>query len=277
MSLLKKTLSLATGNLLFQKALHVNIRASQFLMGIGAGGGVTSSGERSIFDLLRRQQNPPYCIFDVGANIGQFLELILENIGTDEYTIHSFEPGETTFQQLTDAAPSDPRIVLNNLGISSAPGEATLHSNSEGSALASLTKRRLEHFGILFDDAETVSLTTIDDYCKTNSIEQIDLLKIDIEGHELDALSGARNMFEAGAIGMATFEFGGCNVDTRTYFQDFWYFFKDLNMDICRITPSGYFYPIASYNETHEQFKTMNFIAISNVQNTDRSVIRSAG
>ncbi len=61
---------------------------------------------------------------------------------------------------------------------------------------------------------------------------------------------------------MATFEFGGCNIDTRTYFQDFYYFFEDVGMRVLRITPSGFLTPIDSYKEVYEQFTTTNFVAL---------------
>jgi len=71
-------------------------------------------------------------------------------------------------------------------------------------------------------------------------------------------------MFNAKSIDLVAFEFGGCNIDTRTFFQDFWYFFREVHFRIFRITPSGYLYPIESYKEIYEQFRTTNFIAIAN-------------
>ena len=71
-------------------------------------------------------------------------------------------------------------------------------------------------------------------------------------------------MFNKQKINIVTFEFGGCNIDTRSFFQDFYYFFKDVQMDIFRITPSGYLYPINSYKEIFEQFRTTNFVAMRN-------------
>lgn len=67
-------------------------------------------------------------------------------------------------------------------------------------------------------------------------------------------------MFSQSAIDLVTFEFGGCNIDTRTYFQDFFYFFQDRKMRIARITPAGYLYELESYKEVFEQFRTTNFI-----------------
>ena len=107
-----------------------------------------------------------------------------------------------------------------------------------------------------------MAVDTIGDYCSRNGIERIDLLKCDVEGHELDVFAGAGGMFRSGSIGMATFELGGCNIDTRTYFQDFYYFFEDVGMQVLRITPSGFLMPIDSYKEVYEQFTTTNFVAL---------------
>ena len=71
-----------------------------------------------------------------------------------------------------------------------------------------------------------VSLDTVDRYCEAHGVSRIDLLKCDVEGRELDVFHGVSRIFAAGLIGMATFEFGGGNIDTRTYFQDFLYLFE---------------------------------------------------
>ena len=57
------------------------------------------------------------------------------------------------------------------------------------------------------------------------------------------------------------FEFGGTNIDTRTYFRDFWYFFKECGFILYRITPLGAEL-IRTYRESDEYFMTTNFIAV---------------
>ena len=49
-----------------------------------------------------------------------------------------------------------------------------------------------------------------------------------------------------------------------TFIRDFYYFFKEYNMTLFRITPSGYLFPMRSYKEIDEQFRTVNYLAVSN-------------
>lgn len=61
--------------------------------------------------------------------------------------------------------------------------------------------------------------------------------------------------------GMVLFEFGGCNIDTRRFFRDYWHFFENTTMEIFRTTPSGYLIKIEKYKEDYEQFCYSNFVA----------------
>jgi hypothetical protein len=129
--------------------------------------------------------------------------------------------------------------------------------------LASLSRRRLHHFGIEFEAAETVQMRVLDDYCSERGVQRIDLLKLDVEGHELDVLQGAKRMFQEQRIGMVSFEFGGCNIDSRTFVQDFWYFFRQNGGGrLHRLSPSGTLVPVPEYQEDLEQFRTTIFVML---------------
>lgn len=263
MSVFKKCIAKASGNRVVQKLLSKNVLTSQYYMGVGSGDEVDSSGEEVMFEVMENRGPGGYCIFDVGANQGQFLKLAKENISSEKFSIHCFEPGRETYEMLVKNSKDDPRVTLNNIGLGKEKGELVLYYNTPGSGIASLTKRRLDHFGLEFDQDETVVIDTVDGYCAQHGIDRIHLLKADVEGHELDVFAGAKEMFEKKAIDMVSFEFGGCNIDTRTFLQDFWYFFIEQKMKMFRITPAGYLVPIKKYKEADEQFKTTNFIAIA--------------
>ena len=268
---LRKALYKISGNIVCQHLLNYNINISNYLIGVGSGSDVFSSGEIAICNELTKFKHTTYCVFDVGANQGHFTLFLLSNLPNlidNDFYIHCFEPSLKTFKLLEHNLKNNNHIILNNLGFGDKIGEFTLYYNHVGSGLASLTKRKLDHFDIDMNLSETVTIDTVDNYCLRNNIRYIDLLKIDVEGHELNVLNGAKRMFAQHLIKMVSFEFGGCNIDTRTFFQDFYYFFKEHNMVLYRITPSGYLFPIMSYNEIYEQFRTTNFLAIDNMHQT---------
>lgn len=106
---------------------------------------------------------------------------------------------------------------------------------------------------------EQVSLIRFDEYWK-NKDQLIDYVKIDVEGHELDVLEGFGELINK--IKLIQFEFGGCNIDTRTFFQDFWYFFQEKEFLLYRISPRGC-RQIKFYTPREENFITSNYIAVN--------------
>ncbi len=200
-------------------------------------------------------KNPQLSI-DVGGNVGGYTKALLREFQTK---VVVFEPNKKNHQILMDTFSSDNRVRVENLALSNKNTVSTLHSDKDGSGLASLTKRRLDHFGISFDFAEQVTTTRFEAYWidKLGSPE-IGLLKLDIEGHELTALDGFGNAMNH--IELIQFEFGGCNIDARTYFQDFWYFFSKHSFEIFRLGPLG-LQRIERYSERDEHFSTTNYYA----------------
>jgi FkbM family methyltransferase len=257
---LKRFLVSVSGRPTAQRLLERAINYAQALRGIGCGTNVTDSGESAAFRALKSSVQGPYCVFDVGANSGQFLQLAIKHLAPSEVLIHCFEPSSSAFADLATHASLG--VTLNNFGLSTEAGRARLHFDVPGSGMASLTRRDLAFRGIQFDGSEDVELDTLDAYCLRKGIERIDLLKIDVEGHELDVMRGGKRVFSNRCVGMVLFEFGGTSIDTRTFFRDFWHFFMDNGFALYRITPSGYLSPMPAYSEREEQFLTMNLLAV---------------
>ena len=259
------SLALATGNKFTQFLLDKNLELSRFFLGIDSGTWVETSGEFVAVQKAIEMGKEPFCILDVGANEGQFIKVVQENVPRDKkMVIHSFEPSKYTYDNLHKVIKDQNNIILRNLGLASEPGELTLDSDHPESGKASLTQRNLSHIGVNFDRKETVSVDTVDNYCKSQDIDKIDLLKIDVEGHELDVLKGTHLMLLQGRVNIVCFEFSSCNVDTRVFMRDFFDLFNQYNMTISRITPSGYLKPMKDYKDIYEQFGDSNYVAIKN-------------
>ena len=231
-------------------------------MNVGNGGSFDESGEKEALCYLRRDvfSDDSPVIFDVGANVGGYTMDVLSVL--PDARMHCFEPSRDTFEQLKKNVQSD-KVTFNNFGISDATTEATLYCNSD-SGLASLFQRQFDENSNVKDiKSETIRLDTIDNYCGINEIDHIDLLKLDIEGNEINALNGAANMLNSQKIKAIQIEFGGCNLDSRTYFRDYWNLLSE-NYYVYRILIDG-LQRIDTYYETMELFHCTNYLFVKKI------------
>ena len=234
-------------------------------MNIGEGGECSNSGELYALKYVLQNIIPESggVVFDVGANVGVYALDLYENskdMNIENIQIHCFEPAKATFQRLSDNCSAIYGIKLNNMGISDSKVESTLYYDEETSGMASLFDRQLEYYGVELYKKEQVTLDTIDNYCEEQKIDHISFLKMDIEGNELNALKGAESMIRGGKIDAIQFEFGGCNIDSRVFFRDFWNLLHN-EFKIHRVTKDG-LWEIKQYNEWLEIFSCTNYLCI---------------
>ena len=229
-------------------------KINSIYLGKGWGSSTIREEVKTCIKLLKKE---PYIFIDIGANRGSYTQEILLNFPKIE--CHIFEPSGQNYNFLKNLFKNNKNVKINHLALGEENCSGTLFSNKFGSGLASLTKRRLDHFGIEMKLKEEINLLRFDSYwCDDQRI--IDYVKIDVEGHELDVLNGFGDLVLNTKL--IQFEFGGCNIDTRTYFQDFWYFFLEKGFKIYRIAPKGKIL-ITKYEEQHEYFLTTNYVAIN--------------
>jgi FkbM family methyltransferase len=244
----------------YQESFETLFKISLVGMNIGTGENPQESGEIGVLKYLQQlyQQQNQLIIFDVGANVGKYSKL-LNDIFQEKAVIHAFEPSQKAFLELLVNNSDRENIILNNFGLSDRNQKRLLYTNYNGSGLASVYQRRLNHYGINMEIQEEIEVKTLDFYCSSQSVEHIHFLKLDVEGHELNVLLGAEHMLANGAIDFIQFEFGGCNIDSRTFLQDFFYLLsKDFK--IYRILKDGLIL-LPIYKETYEIFTTTNFLA----------------
>jgi FkbM family methyltransferase len=136
-------------------------------------------------------------IFDVGAHIG----ITALEFG-DEFPdarVYAFEPGVSNFLRMKSNLIGKPATILHRIGFSSQPGTASLLCEPEHPSMARLVEGES-------DNTETITLDTIDRFCGNNGVKQIYLMKIDVEGHELQVLSGAQGLLSNGRISIIKLE-----------------------------------------------------------------------
>ena len=229
-------------------------------MNIGTGGHVSSSGERTVLERLAAVCPPGAApvVFDVGANVGDFARHASSAWGA-RARLYCFEPSRGAFARLRDNVTGLPGVELVPMGLGAATSEALLYADRDGSELASLYPRATFAAGGE-PRTETVPITTLDAFCAEHDVRRIDYLKLDVEGHELAVLEGGRAMIEADRVDCIQFEFGGCNIDSRTYMRDFFAALTPRYL-LHRIVRGGA-YPLERYSERLEVFVTTNYLAV---------------
>jgi FkbM family methyltransferase len=152
-----------------------------------------------LYDICRMTEMlgiPLNTFFDVGAHIGETAVKALDSF--PQARVFSFEPHPSTFSVLSNKVRNH-RFEAFNIAISDKSGRVPFYDYGAAEMSNSLIADsqyavRAKH------PAKTlyVDATTIDEFCRQHIIENIDVLKIDIEGHELAALTGAKRVLELG-------------------------------------------------------------------------------
>lgn len=165
---------------------------------------------RDPFLITRRLiQAPAPLIFDVGAHVGETAARYRALF--PGATIHCFEPSPRSFETLSAAVRADARIVPHAAAVADATGEAKLHLNRapQTSSLLDSDSRGADYWGAnLFDteDVATVRTLALDDFCRDQRIEHVDVLKIDVQGAEYAVLAGANGLLTSQAVDLIYME-----------------------------------------------------------------------
>jgi FkbM family methyltransferase len=152
---------------------------------------VAGTYEPNEFMYLGQVLRPGMTFIDVGANDGLYTLFASRRVGSTGRVI-AIEPSSREFTRL------ERNLLLNYTSNVSALRLAA--SNREGAAALHLAGfgheglNTLGEFAYSIDEqtVEEIGMTTLDGICEKNQLGRIDVLKIDVEGGELNVLKGAK-------------------------------------------------------------------------------------
>lgn len=132
--------------------------------------------------------------FDLGANVGYYSLVAARCVGrTGE--VHAFEPVPQNAQRLRELVEANniTQLVVNEVAVGATSGELTLHVGDQErhSGWASVVESPKRPIAI------SVKQVTIDDYLANGTVRRPNLIKIDIEGAEPEALYGMARLLES--------------------------------------------------------------------------------
>lgn len=151
--------------------------------------------EQRVVRLLRRLVREGDVFFDLGANFGFYSCYVLPLCGKSG-EVHAFEANPSLIPHLRRSIELNSgygNINLNALAVGSDSGVSLPLYGTDRIGCSSL----YPHEWLDRDSTVQVPVVTIDEYVREKRIRRIDVMKIDIEGAELDALHGMEETFRA--------------------------------------------------------------------------------
>ncbi|BBD57366.1 methyltransferase FkbM [Nostoc sp. HK-01] len=139
------------------------------------------------YDIKRIAKNRKIkTIFDVGANIGQTSRFL--NWHFPQAEIFAFEPINETFKTLQKNTHYLNKIQCFHSALGSHESEKLIYIREDSELNTLIEPSELPSN---FKKTETVKITTIDTIAKKRQLTSIDILKMDVQGYELEVIYGA--------------------------------------------------------------------------------------
>ena len=134
-------------------------------------------------------------VVDIGANRGQFALVAQKHFPTAR--IFSFEPLQGPAQKFRTLFSDEPRTTLHECAIAPCSGHAEIHvsGHDDSSSLLPITElQNTLHPGTSEVATQRVAVRTLDSVLKPEDIVEPALLKMDVQGFELDCLRGCERL-----------------------------------------------------------------------------------
>src|SRR5216684_1602700 len=174
-------------------------------------------------------------VFDVGANIGQTAHDLVRYL--PKARIFCIEPVGSTMQQLKANYGRYSNIQFCQFAFGSKweTIRMPLHHDSELNTLVKDHPRVADRTG----QSEIITVETIDNFCRSEEVNCIDLLKLDVQGWELEVLRGSEAMLTRNAIHFIFVEVGFHASDTHIQqFSELHNFMEGKGFNFCGLYDS---------------------------------------
>ena len=198
--------------------------------------------ENKIINILKNKKN--IIIFDVGCFKGVFSRKILTLIKSKKFKFYLFDINKNVKKYVNDLL-IHKDFAFHEVALSKKNGTAIYNYNrffeSSGSSLSPLFKNdrswvlsRKILLKLFFQKTEgyikyRVKTNTLDYFVKKNKIKLIDVLKVDIDGSELDFLKGAKKTLKKNKVKVVLIEINDKKINFRNKTKKIINFFSEMN------------------------------------------------
>ncbi len=137
--------------------------------------------------ILRQLINPGMTVVDVGANIGIYTRFFSKLTGQSGHVV-AFEPSPGNYQRLQENVRHLQQVTAHHAAVGKSSGNIQLFI----SEAMNVDHRTYDNGD--GRDAITVPMVSLDDHFAKNG--KVDIIKIDVQGFELNVLEGARRVLK---------------------------------------------------------------------------------
>ena len=162
----------------------------------------STMGVNPYYDMTKFVNSKNPVLFDVGANQGQTVNKYIEVFSNSN--IHSFEPSPKTFEILKKNTSNMENVSIWNYGVGSKTDLLLLNEN-KSSVMSSFLELGEQGWGEI-KKKTMVDIITIDNFLDQHKISKVDVLKLDVQGFEVEIFKGAKKSMTEGKIGLLYFE-----------------------------------------------------------------------
>jgi FkbM family methyltransferase len=159
---------------------------------------ITSYTEYSTVKAYQRLVKPGDVVLDIGANIGAHT-LQFASLTGPRGKVFAFEPAEFAFRKLQRNVQLNPqlsrRIVANQIMLMASPQDKVAPRVYASWPLIRHEDQHEEHVGRPMPTTNSRA-STLDDYLALMRVSNVDFIKIDVDGYELEVFRGARILFD---------------------------------------------------------------------------------
>jgi FkbM family methyltransferase len=166
---------------------------------IGRALAVTGKWEPHVADAFRRLLSNGDVVIDIGANIGYHTLLAAKLVGPSGH-VYAIEPGAGAFAALTENVALNDLSNVTALPIAAGAGEeeATLDDRPWGHSLHSFVRRDVESRERRVEGTP-IRVRPVAAVVRPEHLGRLRLIKIDVEGYDLEVLQGLHPLYAAGA------------------------------------------------------------------------------
>lgn len=204
--------------------------------------------EKEFIDYIKSKCESPLVLIDVGANLGKYSNYFNDNVDTKN--TYLFEPIKSCYDKIEKRE----GYKKYNMGVGSTKGVSVFYEAEGKESHSSIVNREWLYSKPEYKiTKKNIEIDTLDNHFDEN----IEVLKIDTEGYELEVLKGATELLKNKKIDYIQFEYGGCFKDNNITLNNVIDFLSQFGYYVYELTDNK-FTQIKNYKD---DYRWVNFFS----------------